>query len=83
MPAERDAKERIECFCSRHPLLAMAGKDSISGQFFVWVRHNKGGKLVVDVMMTQGSMRITCRECGRIHSISILPDQVKVAKISS
>jgi hypothetical protein len=83
LPVERDAKERIECFCSRRPLLAMTGRDEATGLFFVWIRHSKGGKIVVDVMMTQGSMRITCRECGRVHTISILPDSVKVTKISS
>ena len=61
-----DAPERIECVCSRKPLLARGGR--FHGQAFLWVK-NVRAKL--DMVVVSGTIRIKCRECNRIHTISI------------
>jgi len=68
-----DAQKRIECFCARHPLLALAGRDSITGKSFVQVRVVKNGKVISEVVVTVGIMHIRCRECLRFHKVTVLP----------
>ena len=64
--SEADAPERIECVCSRAPLLARAGR--WKGKPFLWVKHNKAR---VDLLVVGGITKIKCRECNRYHTIRI------------
>jgi hypothetical protein len=68
---ESDAKERIECFCTRHPLLALAGRDSRTGKGFVWVRTMRKHQVISEVIVTSGTTYIRCRDCLRFHSVTI------------
>lgn len=61
-----DAPERIECVCSRKPLLARGGR--WAGGAFLWIK-NVRAKL--DLVVTSGTVRIKCRECNRMHTITI------------
>jgi len=61
-----DAPERIECVCSRKPLLARGGR--AHGRAFVWIK-NVRAKL--DLVIDSGTVRIKCRECNRVHTITI------------
>ena len=64
--SENDAPERIECVCSRKPLLARAGRRD--GHPFLWVK-NYRAKL--DIVVRTGSVQIKCRECLRWHTITV------------
>lgn len=66
----------IRCFCSRQPLLAMAGRDA-KGNGFVHVKTWKGGRLYAEVVITAGEAYITCRECLRRHRVRIVHSQVE------
>lgn len=68
-----DAQKRIECFCARKPLLALAGRDSRTGKSFVQVRVVKNGRPISEVIITSGVMHIRCRECLRFHKVTVLP----------
>lgn len=74
---ELEAPQRIECFCSRAPLLARAGIKS--GKPFVWIKHLKGPKTIVDVVITDGTVAIRCRECHRICKVRIA-ETVEISK---
>ncbi len=72
-PHERDAKQRIECFCAAHPLLALAGQDARTGKHFVWVKTVKGDRIMSEVvLMGEGTIQVRCRTCLRFHSISVV-----------
>lgn len=77
-PSDADANIRIECFCARKPLLAVAGRDSRSHKGFVWVKSVKNGRLQVEVVITDGRVELTCRECFRVHAITVHPDTSKI-----
>ena len=61
-----DAPERIECLCSRKPLLARGGRWSRGA--FLWV---KNVRAKVDMVIVSGVVQIKCRECNRWHTITI------------
>jgi hypothetical protein len=61
-----DAPERVECVCSRKPLLARGGL--WRGGAFLWIK-NVRAKL--DMVVVSGTVRIKCRECNRWHTITI------------
>ena len=64
--SEADAPERIECVCSRKPLLARAGR--MRGKAFLWIKNVRAR---FDITVTSGEVRIKCRECNRYHTIVI------------
>jgi hypothetical protein len=71
--SEADAPERLECKCSRHPLLARMGR--YQGRPFIWVRRTKQRVVIVDIVVTTGDLRIKCRECNRWWRF-VIRDQV-------
>lgn len=68
---ESDATVRIECFCNRKPLLARAGRDSRTRRSFVWVKVVKNGQTIAEVVLTNGTIQVRCRECLRFHKITL------------
>ena len=55
-----DAPERLECVCSRKPLLARAGR--CNDVPFIWVRNVRAR---LDLVVVSGTIQIKCRECNR------------------
>ena len=66
---ELEAPEEVRCECSRRPLLARAGIEG--GSPFLWVRHTKSSKIMMDVKIEGGTTRIVCRECLRTLTITL------------
>lgn len=64
------AEIELRCICSRRPLLAKAGRDTL-GEPFVWLKVYKAKKLYAEVVATAGTVRIRCRECLRWHLVTI------------
>jgi len=67
--ADFDAPQEIRCECSRTPLLAKAGIED--GVPFVWVRHMKGARSLLDMRAIGGRVEIVCRECKRVWKIKL------------
>lgn len=70
--------QEIRCFCSRKPLLAVGGRDTRTGQGFIHVKTWKGGRLYAEVVITEGTARIRCRECLRWHSVRIVKSRLEI-----
>lgn len=68
-------EEEIRCFCRRKPLLAVAGVDS-DGQGYIHVKSWKQGRLYVELVVTEGTVHICCRECLRWQRIRIVRETV-------
>jgi len=62
----------LRCSCSRKPLLGVAGRDLNSGEPYVHIKSWKAGRLIVEVVVTSGVVRIHCRECLRWHTVKIV-----------
>ena len=75
MRLDEESAKRIECFCSRRPLLALLGRDQTTGKPVIWVKTIKNGHIVTEVILTAGSVRVRCRECLRFHRIDLWPDR--------
>jgi hypothetical protein len=60
----------VRCFCSRAPLLALAGRDT-QGRLYVHMKVFKAKRLYAEMVATQGVVSLRCRECLRWHRISI------------
>lgn len=68
----------LRCYCSRKPLLGKYGKDK-NGLLFVWVKIYKQSKVYGEMIFTQGTVRLRCRECLRWHLVRIRqPDDSRV-----
>jgi hypothetical protein len=74
---EVEAPQEIRCQCSRKPLLARAGIED--GSPFLWIRHNKGARSLLNMKIFGGRVEIACRECGRIWRIK-LGERMEVVK---
>jgi hypothetical protein len=64
-----EAPQRLVCTCSRQPLLARVG--ILQGAPFLEIKASKSGKPLVDVVVTEGTIVIRCRECLRFHRIKV------------
>ncbi len=64
--SDMDAPERIECVCSRTPLLARAGR--MDGRPFLWIKNVRAR---FEVIVTSGTTHIKCRECNRWHRFTV------------
>lgn len=71
----RSGKE-LRCNCSRKPLLAVCGR-SDDGKGFIHVMTWKGKRLYVNIVVTDGTARIQCRECLRWHRVTIVYETVE------
>lgn len=79
--SDKDATQRIECFCARRPLLARAGRDSRTGLGFVWIKTVKGEQVMAEIIATSGTIRIRCRHCLRFHAVTLRQGPGKVYDI--
>ena len=71
------ARQEIElrCECSRRPLLGKAGRDD-HGQPFIHVKVYKQRKIYGEIIVTEGSVRLRCRECFRWNTVRIVRESV-------
>jgi hypothetical protein len=69
MRRERTHNE-LRCFCSRRPLLAVYGLDK-DRHLYVHVRIYKQQRIFGEVIITDGTVRLHCRECLRWHKVII------------
>ena len=63
----------IRCFCSREPLLAVAGRDE-TGKPYVHMKVYKSKRLFGEMIATSGVVLLRCRDCFRWHRITIKSD---------
>lgn len=61
----------LRCECSRRPLLAKAGRDS-KGQPYVHVKIYKQRRIYGEIVVTEGTVRLRCRECFRWFVVRIV-----------
>lgn len=64
----------IRCTCSTKPLLAIAGS-SDDGPF-IHVKAYKQKKIITELVVTSGVVRLRCRTCDRWLTLRVNPDQV-------
>jgi hypothetical protein len=69
MARERTSSE-LRCFCSRNPLLATYGIDE-QGMLYVHVKVFKQHRIYGEVLVTEGKVKLHCRECLRWHTVVI------------
>lgn len=68
--AEPSVKKELHCFCSRRPMLAMYGIDG-QGKLFVHIKIYKQSRIFGEVLVTDGVVKLHCRECLRWHTVII------------
>lgn len=66
----------LRCFCNRHPLLAVAGRDS-NGRGYVHIKTWKGQRIYAEVVILSGAAMVRCRECYRWHRFRIVKSDVE------
>lgn len=69
MAAPRREKE-LRCFCSRTPLLATYGVDTV-GKLYVHVKIWKARRIFGELVIEGGIVKLRCRECLRWHKVHI------------
>ncbi len=69
--------KELRCFCARTPLLATYGKDNF-GKLFVHVKVYKQRRVYAEVLVTDGKVKVRCRECTRWHTVTIRQPDVVV-----
>ena len=69
MDESLEAPQRLTCTCSRQPLLARVG--ILRGAPFLQIKASKSGRSLVDMVVTEGTVVIRCRECLRYHRIKV------------
>lgn len=60
-------KNELRCFCSREPLLAVYGLKE--GKLYVHVKIYKQRRIYGEVLVTEGTVKLHCRECLRWHTV--------------
>lgn len=63
----------IRCFCAKRTLLAVCGRDDVSGEPFLHVKVHKQGRIMANLVVVSGTIRLECRDCGRWHKIRLGP----------
>lgn len=71
-----DGTVEIRCSCRGEPLLAVGGRDD-DGNGFVHVKTWKGKRLYMEVIITEGTAHIHCRNCFRWMRIRIVHKTVE------
>lgn len=66
--ARKSTKNELRCFCSREPLLATYGMDE-QGKLYVHVKIYKQHRIFGEVLVTEGVVKLHCRECLRWHKV--------------
>jgi hypothetical protein len=68
--AREQRQQELRCFCARKPLLATYGVNK-KGKLFVHVKVYKQTRLYGEVLVTDGTVQLHCRECLRWHTVVI------------
>lgn len=64
-------KNELRCFCSRSPLLAIYGiRDS---KLYVHIKIYKQRRIYGEALITEGTVKLHCRECLRWHTVILRP----------
>lgn len=71
-------KHQLRCFCSRSPLLAVYGLDD-NQKLYLHIKIYKQDRIYGEVLVTDGTVKIHCRECLRWHRIVFV--QPAIAKL--
>jgi hypothetical protein len=58
----------LRCFCARKPMLATYGIDE-HGKLYVHVKVYKQNRIFGEVFITDGVVKLHCRECLRWHRV--------------
>lgn len=61
----------LRCYCKSTPLLAVCGRDSLTGDPFVHVKSVRNGNINAEVIAHEGMIRIRCKRCQRWHTVTI------------
>ncbi len=70
--AGRTSKNELRCYCVHKPLLSTYGITA-DGEPYMHVRVYKQNRIYADVMIEgEADVKLTCRDCFRIHKIKIL-----------
>lgn len=64
----RKTQNELRCFCARNPLLATYGIDE-HGKLYIHVKVYKQQRVYGEVFITEGTVRLHCRECFRWHKV--------------
>jgi hypothetical protein len=73
----------VRCVCKARPLLAVCGRDALTGEPFVHVKafKSKGAgqrpKLHAEVLVLSGEASIRCRACWRWHTVRIVRQKLE------
>jgi hypothetical protein len=70
MPRGKGTSNQLRCFCSRKPLLATYGLDE-KGKVYVHVKIYKQARIYGELLITEGVVKVRCRECLRWHRVVI------------
>ena len=68
MPPGNRTHNELRCFCSRKPLLATYGIDA-QGSLYVHVKIYKQSRIFGEIIVTDGTVKVLCRECLRWHRV--------------
>jgi hypothetical protein len=68
---EPRTRHELRCFCARKPLLAMYGVDK-HDKLYVHVRIYKASRVFGEVVVTEGTVHLRCRECFRWQRVIIV-----------
>lgn len=66
--SSRRTHNDLRCFCSRKPLLATYGL-TMNGSLYVHVKVYKQNRIYGEVIVTDGTVELHCRECLRWHRV--------------
>lgn len=66
--SRRHTHNELRCFCARKPLLAMYGLTK-EGRLYVHVKIYKQARIFGEVLVTDGTVELHCRECLRWHKV--------------
>jgi len=68
---EPRTKHELRCFCARKPLLAMYGLDK-NNKLYVHIRIYKANRVFGEMVVTEGTCHLRCRECLRWQRVVIV-----------
>lgn len=78
----RNTTKELRCFCSRGPLLAVYGVGQ-DGKLFIHVKIYKQSRIFGEILVTDGTVSMRCRECFRWHRINIIqPNLARLEEMS-
>jgi len=63
------SKNELRCFCRQTPLLAVYGIED--GKLFVHVKIYKARRIFGEILVTEGKVKLRCRDCLRWHTVRL------------